>query len=98
MYGHLQVLSTIFCEEISISSLVGGGRDLTLQCMGGIGLKSGVLGALPGLGLLLLSVRGVLHMGSACESVIYNNLYYLVSVCCFLHTKAVKTQNTYYII
>jgi len=25
VYGHLQVLSTIFCEEISISSLVGGG-------------------------------------------------------------------------
>jgi len=32
--------------------------------MGGIGLMSGVLGALPGLGLLL-SVRGVLHMGGA---------------------------------
>ena len=29
--------------------------------MGGIGLMSGVLGALPGLGLLLLSVRGALH-------------------------------------
>ena len=52
--------------------------------MGGIGLMSGVLGALPGLGLLLLSVRGVLHMGGACETVIYNNLYYMVSVCCFL--------------
>jgi len=61
-----------------------GERDLTLQSMGGIGLMSGVLGALPGLGLLLLSVRGALHMGGACESVIYNNLYYLVSVCCFL--------------
>jgi hypothetical protein len=69
VYGHLQVLSTIFCEEISISSFVrrGGDRDLTLQCMGGIGLMSGVLGALPGLGLLLLSVRGALHMGGACE-------------------------------
>ena len=33
--------------------------------MGGIGLMSGVLGALPGLGLLLLSVRGALHMGGA---------------------------------
>ena len=43
----------------------GGERALTLQCMGGIGLMSGVLGALPGLGLLLLSVRGVLHMGGA---------------------------------
>ena len=63
MYGHLQVLSTIFCEEISISSLVGGERDLTLQCTGGIGLLSGVLGALPGLGLLLLSVRSVLPIG-----------------------------------
>ena len=51
--------------------------------MGGIGLMSGVLGALLGLGLLL-SVRGALHMGGACEIVIYNNLYYLVSVCCFL--------------
>jgi hypothetical protein len=40
-----------------------GGRDLTLQCMGGIGLMSGVLGALPGFGLLLLSMYGVLHMG-----------------------------------
>ena len=40
-----------------------GERDLTLQSMGGIGLMSGVLGSLPGLGLLLLSVRGVLHMG-----------------------------------
>jgi hypothetical protein len=36
-----------------------------------------VLGALPGLGLLLLSVRGALHMGDACEIIIYNNLYYL---------------------
>jgi hypothetical protein len=52
LYDHLQVLSTIHCKEISISSWVmgGGGRDLTLQCMGGIGLVSGVLGALPGLG------------------------------------------------
>jgi hypothetical protein len=57
----------------------GGERDLTLQCTGGIGLMSGVLGALPGLGLLLLSVRGVLPMGGACEIVIYKNLYYLVS-------------------
>jgi len=40
----------------------GGGRDLTLQCTGGIGLLSGVLGALPGLGLLL-SVRSVLPIG-----------------------------------
>jgi hypothetical protein len=40
-----------------------GGRDLTLQCMGGIGLMSGVLGALPGFGLPLLSISGVLHMG-----------------------------------
>ena len=46
-----------------------GGRDLTLQYMGGIGLMSGVLDALPGLGLLLLSVRGILHMGGARESV-----------------------------
>ena len=69
MYGHLQVLSTIFCEEISISSLVRRGRDLILQYMGGIGLMSGVLDALPGLGLLLLSVRGILHMGGARESV-----------------------------
>jgi len=77
VYGHLQVLSTIFCEEISISSFVREGeRDLTLQCMGCIGLMSGVLGALPGLGLLL-SVRGVLHMGGACGIVIYINLYYL---------------------
>ena len=58
----------------------GGERALTLQCMGGIGLMSGVLGALPGLGLMLLSVRGVLHMGGACEIVIYNNLYYLRKV------------------
>ena len=43
----------------------GGKLALTLQCMGGIGLMSGVLGALPGLGLLLLSVRGALHMGGA---------------------------------
>jgi len=64
VYGHLQVPSTIFCEEISISSLVrGGGRDFTLQCTGGIGLLSGVLGALPGLGLLLLSVCSVLPIG-----------------------------------
>ena len=85
MYGHLQVLSTIFCEDISIFVWSGEERDLTLQYMGGIGLMSGVLGALPGLGLLLLlSVRGILHLGGACESVIYNNLYYLVSVCCFL--------------
>jgi len=40
-----------------------GERDLTLQCRGGIGLLSGVLGALPGLGLLLLSVRSVLPIG-----------------------------------
>ena len=40
-----------------------GERDFTLQCTGGMGLLSGVLGALPGLGLLLLSVRSVLHMG-----------------------------------
>jgi hypothetical protein len=33
--------------------------------MGGIGLMSGVLGARPELGLLLLSVRGALHMGGA---------------------------------
>jgi hypothetical protein len=31
--------------------------------MGGVGLMSGVLGALSGLGLLLLSICGVLHMG-----------------------------------
>ena len=42
MFGHLQVLRTIFCEEISISSLVRVGRDLTLQRMGGIGLMSNV--------------------------------------------------------
>jgi hypothetical protein len=34
--------------------------------MGGIGLMFGVLGALPGLGLLLLSICGVLHMGGYC--------------------------------
>jgi len=64
VYGHLQVLSTIFCEDISIFVWSGEERDLTLQYMGGIGLMSGVLGALPGLGLLL-SVRGALHMGGA---------------------------------
>jgi hypothetical protein len=41
----------------------GGKRHLTLQCMDGIGLMSGVLGALPGFGLLLLSMCGVLYMG-----------------------------------
>ena len=61
--------------------------------MGGIGLMSGVLGALPGLGLLLLSVRGALHMGGACETVIYNNLYYLVSVCCFLPPDQTRNRN-----
>ena len=40
-----------------------GERDFTLQCTGGMGLLSGVLGALPGLGLLLLSVRSVLPIG-----------------------------------
>jgi hypothetical protein len=44
----------------------GGERDPTLQCVGGIRLTSGVLGALPEFGLLLLSMFGVLHMGGDC--------------------------------
>ena len=84
MYGHLQVLSTIFCEEISISSLVGGERDLTLQCTDGIGLLSGVLGDLPGLVCCCCMYVAFVPWEVACESGIYNNLYYFVSVCCYL--------------
>ena len=69
MYGHLQVLSTIFCEEISISSLVGGEGGVRSHFTMYGWYRSGVLGALPGLGLLLLSVRGVLHMGGAPNNV-----------------------------
>jgi len=62
-----------FSVQYSVRSFLflvwsGGERDLTLQYMGGIGLMSGVLGALPGLDLLLLSVRGALHMGGAHRS------------------------------
>ena len=69
--------------------------------MGGIGLMFGVLGALPGLGLLLLSVRSVLPIGGACEIVIkplkpeLNPICYLLSLLGahhFLHVSRIRVK------
>ena len=74
--------------------MVGGGeRDLTLQAMGGIGLLSGVLGDLLGLGLLLLYVRSVLPIGGCLRECNLYTLYYFIFCTENLKMAILKGQN-----